>query len=71
MTLAATRRYALALSAVLGVVAGIIAATLIAVVFASPERVAVVMNESDLSSLVYLILDRLGAMASALWRVVM
>jgi hypothetical protein len=68
MTLAATRQYALALSAVVGVVASIVAAALIAAVLGSPERVALATGDSDLSSIVYLILDRLDAVATALWR---
>ena len=71
MTLAATRQYALALSAVVGVVASIVAAALIAAVLGSPERVAQATSDSDLSSIVYLILDRLDAVTAALWRLLM
>lgn len=71
MTLAATRQYALALSAIVGVVAGIVAAALIAAVLGSPERVVLAMNDDDLSSVVYLILDRLVAVATAIWRVML
>ena len=71
MTLAATRQYALALSGIVGVVAGIVAAVLIAAVLGSPERVVLAMNDGDLSSIVYLILDRLEAVVSAIWRVIL
>jgi len=71
MTLAATRQYALALSAIVGVVAGIVAATLIAAVLGRPEQVVLAMNDDDLSSVVYLILDRLVAVATAIWRVIL
>lgn len=71
MTLAATRQYALALSAVIGVIAGIVAAALIAAVLGTPERVVLAMNDGDLSSVVYLIIDRLEAVASAIWRVML
>jgi hypothetical protein len=71
MTLAATRQYALALSAIVGVVAGIFAAALISAVLGSPERVVLAMNDDDLSSIVYLILDRLEAVAAAIWRVIL
>ena len=71
MTLAATRQYALALSAVVGVVAGIVATALIAAVLGSPERVLLAMTDDDFSSIVYLIIDGLEAFASAIWRVVL
>ena len=71
MTLAATRQYALAFSAVVGVVAGIVAAALIAAVLGSPERVVLAMTDKDLSSVVYLILDSLQAFAAAIWRVIL
>ncbi len=71
MTLAATRRYALALSGVIGVLAGIIAAALIAVVLGDPERAVLAMSDSDLSAMVYLILDRAGSVAVALWRLLL
>ena len=71
MTLAATRQYALALSAVVGVVAGIVAAALIAAVLDSPERIVQAMTDDDLSSVVYLIIERLEAVATAIWRVIL
>ena len=71
MTLAATRQYALAFSAVVGVVAGIVAAALIAAVLGSPERIVHAMTDDDLSSVVYLIIDRLEAFATAIWRVLL
>ena len=71
MTLAATRQYALAFSAVVGVVAGIVAAALIATVLGSPERIVEAMTDDDLSSVVYLIIERLEAVATAIWRVIL
>ena len=71
MTLAATRQYALAFSAVVGVVAGIVAAALIAAVLGSPERIVEAMTDDDLSSVVYLIIERLEAFATAIWRVIL
>ena len=68
MTLAATGRYALALSGVVGVLASIIAAALITVMLGNPERAVLAMSDSDLSAMVYLILDRLSSMAASLWR---
>lgn len=68
MTLAATRRHALALSGVIGVVTSIIAAALIAVVLGNPERAVLAMSDSDLSAIVYLMLDRLASVAVAVWR---
>ena len=60
MTLAATRRYALALSGVVGVLASLIAAALIAVMLGNPERAVLAMSDSDLSAMVYLVLERLS-----------
>jgi hypothetical protein len=71
MTLAATRQYALALSAVVGVVATVVAALLIAVIFESPERVALATSDSDLSSIVYLVLERLQSVVVAVWRILL
>ena len=71
MTLAATRRYALALSGVVGVLASIIAAALITVMLGNPERAVIAMSDSDLSAMVYLILDRVGSAAVALWRLLL
>ncbi len=68
MTLAATGRYALALSGVVGVLASIIAAALITVMLGNPERAVLAMSDSDLSAMVYLILERLSSMAASLWR---
>lgn len=71
MTLAATRRYALALSGVVGVLASIIAAALITVMLDNPERAVLAMSDSDLSAMVYLILDRVWSAAVALWRLLL
>ena len=68
MTLAATRRYGLALSGVIGVLAAIVAAALIATVASSPERVLLATNQGELSSLLRLVYDQLSTMAGALLR---
>jgi len=66
MTLAATRRYALALSGVIGVLAALAATALITVVLGSPERVAVAINDRELSAIVQLVIDRIASAALAL-----
>ena len=70
MTLAATRRYGLALSGVIGILAAVVAAAVIATVAGSPERVALAMNDGDLSTMVTIVLDRLGSMAAGLLRLI-
>ena len=55
----------------IGVLASIIAAALIAVVLGDPERAVLAMSDSDLSAMVYLILDRVGSVAVALWRLLL
>ena len=63
MTLAATRRYALALSGVIGMVAVVVAGALIAVVLGSPERVAVAATDRELSAIFRLVIDGLALAA--------
>ena len=66
MTLAATRRYALALSGVIGVLAALAATALITVVLGSPERVVLAINDRELSAILQLVIDRLASAALAL-----
>ena len=66
MTLAASGRYALGITGAIGVLAAIMALALIAAVLGSPERVVLAANDSDLSAILYLIVDRLAAAAGAL-----
>ena len=68
MTLAATRRYGLALSGVIGVLAAVVAAALIAMVASSPERVLVATNQGEVTTLLRLVFDQLATMAGALLR---
>ena len=63
MTLAATRRYALALSGVIGLVSIVLAGALIAVVLGNPERVAVAATDRELSTIVRLVIDGLALAA--------
>ena len=68
MTLTATGRYALGFTGVIGVLAAVLAVALIAAVLGSPERVALAASGSDLSAVLFLIVDRLAAAAGALLR---
>jgi hypothetical protein len=68
MTLAASRPYVLGMTGVIGVLAAVMAVALIAAVLGNPERVVVAAGDSDLSGILYLIVDRLAAAAGALLR---
>ena len=71
MTLAATRRFGLAFSGVIGVVAAVLAVALIAAVSGNPERVVVAMNDGEFSSILSLVIDRLASMAGTVLRLIL
>ena len=68
MTLAATARYALALSGIVGVLAAIAAVALIVLVIGSPDRVVLATNDGELSTIFAYVLQRIADAARALIR---
>ena len=68
MTLAATGRYALALSGIVGFLAVIAAAVLIVVIISSPDRVVLATTDGELSSILTFVLARIMDAARALAR---
>jgi len=68
MTLAATGRYALALSGIVGVLAAVAAAALIVLVIGSPDRVILATNDGELSSILEFVLKGIVDVARALAR---
>ena len=59
MTIVATKRFALSLTGVAGVLAALTAIALISALFTAPERVAAAMGEGDAQALFALVSDRL------------